>query len=153
MNTGCLPSLSDITGYSFRDPQILKRALTRKAYCQEQDLPEGMHMDALATLGDAVIELHILSALVREGGCDKGEISVRKMDHVNMSVLRQAAENIQMNRYVSWGNGEKRNHIWTSGRVLAECIEALIGAVFLDGGYDSAGQVMKKIGLTPELSR
>jgi len=124
MNTGCLPSVSDITGYSFRDPQILKRALTRKAYCQEQDLPEGMHMDALATLGDAVIELHILSVLVREGGCDKGEI-----------------------------NGEKRNHIWTSGRVLAECIEALIGAVFLDGGYDSAGQVMKKIGLTPELSR
>ncbi len=151
MTPDSLPGLSDITGYSFRDPQILKRALTRKAFCQEQNYSEGMHMDAFATLGDAVIELHILSALVRDGGSDKGEISVRKMDLVNMSMLRQVAERIRMDQYVSWGNGEKRNHIWTSGRVLAECIEALIGAVFIDGGYDSAGRVMEKIGLTPEL--
>ena len=71
-------------------PDILERALSRKAYCQEQGHPESDHMDALATLGDAVIELHILTRLVEGGGCDKGEISVKKMDLVNMSILRRA---------------------------------------------------------------
>jgi ribonuclease-3 len=145
-----LPGLSEVCGYSFTSPEVLQRALRRKAFCQEQGLSDDLHMDALATLGDAVIELQILTRLVQEGGTDKGEISVRKMDLVNMSVLRQAAEKIHLKEYVSWGNGEMRNHIWTSGRVLAECMEALIGAVFLDGGLDSSGHVMEKVGLFPE---
>ncbi|MDD1727843.1 MAG: ribonuclease III domain-containing protein, partial [Methanospirillum sp.] len=125
------------------------RALSRKAYAQEQGFPETAHMDALATLGDAVIELQILTRLVEEGGYDKGDISVQKMDLVNMSILRKAGETIHLHEYIHWGNGEKRMHIWSSGRVLAECIEALVGAVYLDGGLNTAGQVMDNIGLFP----
>ncbi len=66
-----------------------------------------------------------------------------------MSILRRAAEEIHMSQYVHWGNGEQRMHIWTSGRVLAECFEALIGAVYLDGGLSSAEQVMDNLGLLP----
>lgn len=143
------PDLEDIIGYTFVHPDILERALNRKAYCQELGYPESDHMDALATLGDAVIELHILTRLVEDGGCDKGEISVKKMDLVNMSILRRAGETIHLHEYIHWGNGERRMHIWSSGRVLAECIEALIGAVYLDGGLYGAGQVMDTIGLFP----
>lgn len=145
-----LPQIREVIGYTFTSPDILNRALQRKAYCQEQGLSDDSHMDALATLGDAVIELLILTRLVKGGGNDKGDISVRKMDLVNMSILRRAAEKINLSDYISWGNGEKRNHIWTSGRVLAECTEALIGGVFLDGGLSSSEKVMEIMGLFPD---
>jgi ribonuclease III len=144
-----LPDLEEVIGYSFISSDILVRGLSRKAYCQEQG-QDSPHMDALATLGDAVIELQILTRLVEVGGSDKGEISVKKMDLVNMSILRKAGESIHLHEYINWGIGEKRMHIWSSGRVLAECIEALVGAVYLDGGLYAAGTVMQNIGLFPE---
>lgn len=141
--------LQEMIGYTFHDPAPLLRSLTRKAFALEQNLPDDHHMDALATLGDAVIELLILTRLVTAGGYDKGIISVQKMDLVNMSVLRQAAEGMNLHLYVRWGNGEVRSHIWTSGRVLAECFEALIGAVYLDGGLYAAEIVMNGLDLLP----
>lgn len=143
------PDVMSVIGYTFSSPALLKRALSRKAFAQEQGLSDDHHMDALATLGDAVIELVILTRLIRDGENQKGQISIRKMDLVNMSSLRRVAEEIELRRFVHWGIGEERNHIWTSGRVLAECIEALIGAVYLDGGVLAAEQVMDNISLTP----
>jgi ribonuclease-3 len=148
-DTLIIQNIQDIIGYSFVSPSILERALRRKAYAQEHNLPDDYHMDAYATLGDAVIELLILTRLVRDGGTDKGIISVQKMDLVNMSVLRQSAEKIHISQHVQWGKGEERMHIWTSGRVLAECFEALIGAVYLDGGLSAAEQILDNVNLFP----
>jgi len=150
MNTARVGSeIEDRIGYVFSSPAYLHRALNRRAYVSEQGFPDDDHMDALATLGDAVIELVILTWLVISGGTDKGDISVLKMDLVNMSALRRIAEDISLCSYVHWGNGERKMHIWTSGRVLAECFEALIGAVYLDGGLISAEQVMSRLTLLP----
>jgi ribonuclease-3 len=144
------PKIEDVIGYTFASPDLLKRALSRKAYVFEHGLSDDYHMDALATLGDAVIELAILTRLVQSGGNDKGDLSVRKMDLVNMSVFRKIAEDMNLTNYVHWGNGERRMHIWTSGRVLAECFEALIGAVFLDGELISAERVLDNLSLLPK---
>jgi ribonuclease-3 len=141
--------IEERTGYSFISPELLQRALNRKAYALEQGLSDDCHMDAFATLGDAVIELVILTRLVHAGGKDKGDISVQKMDLVNMSVLRRIAEDMSLSSYVHWGNGERRMHIWTSGRVLAECLEALIGAVYLDGGLPAAEKVLDTLSFPP----
>ena len=59
--------LEGVTGYRFKDKSLLLRALTRLAYAKEQSLPDGSHLDAFATLGDAVIELVILTRLVKGG--------------------------------------------------------------------------------------
>jgi len=142
--------LERITGYTFRDKSLLLRALTRLAYSKEQGLSEDSHLDALATLGDAVIELIILTRLVKGGEHDKGAISLKKMDLVNMSVLRDAARSIHLEQYVRWGKGEARMHVWTSGRVLAECMEAFAGALYLDGGIDAAEEVLERLSLLPE---
>jgi ribonuclease-3 len=72
------------------------------------------------------------------------------MDLVNMSVLRRKAEEIGLCSYVRWGVGEERMHIWTSGRVMAECFEALLGAVYLDGGLQKAEEVLNRLALLPE---
>ncbi len=50
--------------------------------------------------------------------------------------------------YVRWGKGEAAQAVWTSGRVLAECLEALVGAVYLDDGMSAAAGVLRRLGLT-----
>ncbi len=143
--------LEQVSGYTFQDKSLLLRALTRLAYSKEQGLCDNAHLDALATLGDAVIELIILTRLVKSGEHDKGAVSAKKMDLVNMSVLRDAARAIHLEQYVRWGKGEERMHVWTSGRVLAECMEAFAGAVYLDGGIEAAEKVLDRLSLLPEI--
>lgn len=135
-------------GHTFRDPSLLLRALTRLAYTLEAGLPADAHMDALATLGDAVINVAVVEAVVAEGAHDKGAITNRKMNLVNMTRLRALAEDLDLADYVRWGKGEAAQRVWTSGRVLAECLEALIGAVYLDGGMGAAAGVLRRLGLT-----
>ena len=135
-------------GYAFRDRSLLLRALTRLAYTLEAGLPPETHMDALATLGDAVINVAVVEAVVATGAHDKGAITNRKMNLVNMSRLRSLAEDLNLADYVRWGKGEAAQRVWTSGRVLAECLEALIGAVYLDGGMEAAAGVLRRRGLT-----
>jgi ribonuclease-3 len=138
--------LEEIIGYTFRDPDLLRRALTRRARAQEDDSPDSdRHMDVLATLGDAVIDTIVLESLYVSGISGKGDISVAKMNMVNMSSLRRLAESIGLADHVLWGEGERQQHVWTSGRVLAECMEALCGAVYLDGGIDGARKVLKHL--------
>ena len=134
--------LEESISYSFQNPALLKRALTRFAYAQEKGLPPDAHMDALATLGDAVIDVVVLDSLIRHGEVEKGVISAKKMDLVNMSQLRMLADAISLHAYVRWGKGEQEQHIWTSGRVLAECMEALAGAAYMDGGLDAVKSIL-----------
>ncbi|MCT8336037.1 ribonuclease III [Methanoculleus sp. Afa-1] len=135
-------------GYAFRERSLLLRALTRLAYTLEAGLPPDAHMDALATLGDAVINVAVVEAVVATGAHDKGAITNRKMNLVNMSRLRSLAEDLDLADHVRWGKGEAAQRVWTSGRVLAECLEALIGAVYLDGGMEAAAGVLRRLGLT-----
>jgi ribonuclease-3 len=135
-------------GYAFRDRSLLLRALTRLAYTLEAGLPPAAHMDALATLGDAVINVVVVEAAVAGGAHDKGAITNKKMNLVNMSRLRSLAEDLNLADYVRWGKGEAAQRVWTSGRVLAECLEALVGAVYLDGGMGAATGVLRHLGLT-----
>ncbi|NLM29615.1 MAG: ribonuclease III, partial [Methanomicrobiales archaeon] len=81
------------------------------------------------------------------GAHDKGAITNRKVNLVNMTRLRGLAEGLSLEEYVRWGKGEAAQAVWTSGRVLAECMEALIGAVYLDGGMDAAAGVLQRLGL------
>ena len=144
--TDTIGGLEKIIGYTFRDPDLLRRALTRRARAQEDDCPDSeRHMDVLATLGDAVIDTVVLESLYVSGISGKGDISVAKMNMVNMSSLRRLAESIGLADHVLWGKGEAQQHVWTSGRVLAECMEALCGAVYLDGGIDAARNVLKHL--------
>jgi len=65
-----------------------------------------------------------------------------------MTRLRSLAEDLDLEGYVRWGKGEAAQAVWTSGRVLAECLEALVGAVYLDGGMNAAAGVLRRLGLT-----
>ena len=135
-------SLEESLGCTFQNPDLLTRALTRSAYAREAGIDADAHMDALAVLGDAVIELAVLEAIIFQGDSDKGTITNKKINAVNMLRLRNAAESLDLSDYVLWGKGERQMEIWTSGRVLAECYEALIGALYLDNGMDAVKSVL-----------
>ncbi|HJJ28109.1 MAG TPA: ribonuclease III [Methanocorpusculum sp.] len=137
--------LSEITGYRFKNPAYLEAALTRTAYARENCIEMENTMDALAVLGDAVLDLLTIESIIAEGEYDKGEITRRKIDRVNMSVFRRIAEEIGLPEYVNWGKGELRMQIWTSGRVSAECFEAYCGAVYKDGGLEALREVLERI--------
>lgn len=136
-------SLEEALGCSFHNPALLTRALTRSAHAREEGIPADGHMDALAVLGDAVIELAVIEGIIDAGEADKGTITNRKINSVNMLRLRNAAEALDLAAYIRWGKGERQMEIWTSGRVLAECYEALIGALYLDLGMAEVKSVLQ----------
>jgi len=136
-------------GYTFTNVDLLLHALTRTAYARENELSMSDTMDSLAVLGDAVLDLIVIRQLIEEGEFDKGEITRKKIDLVNMTVVRRLAEDIGLPEYMRWGKGEIRMQIWTSGRVSAECFEALIGAAYLDGGVEASAAILDHL-WTPE---
>jgi ribonuclease-3 len=136
-------------GYTFANEDLLLHALTRTAYARENELSMGDTMDSLAVLGDAVLDLIVIRQLIGEGEFDKGEITRKKIDLVNMTVVRRLAEDIGLPEYMRWGKGELRMQIWTSGRVSAECFEALMGAAYLDGGVEASAAILDHL-WTPE---
>lgn len=137
--------LYDKIGYTFQNEKFLEHALTRTAYARENETPMNETMDALAVLGDAVLDLVVIVRLMNEGEYDKGELTRMKIDMVNMTVVRRFAEMLELPRYMKWGKGESRMKIWTSGRVSAECFEALIGAAYLDGGIEAARAILGQV--------
>ncbi|MDE4908391.1 ribonuclease III [Methanogenium marinum] len=134
--------LEDSLGYRFGDRALLGRAMTRFAAAKEEGQGDDHSMDALATLGDAVIDVVVLEHLIAGGMESKGELSLTKMNMVNMTVLRRLAESISLDQYVTWGKGESGQEIWRSGRVLAECMEAVCGAAYLDGGTEAVRKIL-----------
>ncbi|ABN07482.1 ribonuclease III [Methanocorpusculum labreanum Z] len=132
-------------GYTFANVDLLLHALTRTAYARENELSMSETMDSLAVLGDAVLDLIVIRRLIEEGEFDKGEITRKKIDLVNMTVVRKLAEDIGLPEYMRWGKGELRMQIWTSGRVSAECFEALMGAAYLDGGVEASSAILDHV--------
>ncbi|HJJ55948.1 MAG TPA: ribonuclease III [Methanocorpusculum sp.] len=138
-----ISALCKTIGYTFKNDTYLVQALTRASYAKEQNLP--YNMDSLAVLGDSVLDLVTIMDILNDGETKKSEITRRKIDEVNMTVLRKISEKIELPSYVLWGKGEQQMKIWTNGRVSAECFEALIGAVYLDGGIDASTTVIHNV--------
>lgn len=141
-----LTKLYEAIGYTFTCEALLHNALTRVAYAGENSIPKKNTMDRFAVLGDAALDTVIIKSLLEAGEDDKGEITAKKISLVNMSVFRAIAESIHLPEYVYWGRGEEKTRIWENGRVAAECLEAVMGAVYLDGGMDAVKTVWDKIG-------
>lgn len=139
--------LGNKIGYQFTDVSLLDAALTRVAYAGEHGIAADKTMDRYAVIGDAVLDVAVISHLLESGEYDKGIITQKKISLVNMSVFRRIAEQIGLPEYVHWGKGELQTRIWESGRVSAECFEAVAGAAYLDGGMAAVSAIAAASGL------
>ncbi|ABS55126.1 ribonuclease III [Methanoregula boonei 6A8] len=151
-----LAELERIIGYHFFEQQHLIRALTHSAYANEviQKNRICLTQDAYSTLGDAVLKTSLILFLMEKGLQEKGAITRAKEQLEDNASLAQIGRRLKIRRFVRLGRGEK--DLWKSGEdtILADTVEAIIGAVYLDSDA-SLGVVRQCIGawLEPELAR
>ena len=129
-------------GYSFKDPGLLRRALTHVSYDRHN---RGDHNEVLEFLGDAVLDLAV-SDLLMQHNPDKaeGDLSRMRAALVNSTVLAEKAGELNLGALLLLGKGEERSDGRSKPSILAGAFEAVLGAVYRDGGYDAARGVVER---------
>ena len=118
--------------YGFRDPALLARALTHRS------APGRAHNERLEFLGDAVVNLLAAEALhARWPGADEGALTRARAELVRESALASLARSLDLGNELTLGAGEIKSGGFRRDSILADALEAIVGAVFLDGGYDA----------------
>jgi len=134
-------ALERLLGHRFRDRGLLDAALTHRSFAHERG--EAEHYERLEFLGDAVLGLLAAERLYREHPDEpEGELSKRKGFLVSRPVLAGRAEELGLGEALRLGVGEERSGGREKASLLADALEALIGAVYLDGGLAAARKVV-----------
>ncbi len=137
-------ALEEALGHVFVDRCLLRLALTHRSYSNERgDDTPGAHFERLEFLGDSVLGLVTCNWLY-ECHPDKpeGELSQRKSFLVSAPLLSRHARDLGVGPLLRLGVGEERSGGRSKASILADAVEALFGAVFLDGGLDAARAVI-----------
>ena len=124
-------------GFRFKRPELLKAALTHKSFASEQK--SGRYNERLEFLGDSVLSAvvaHQLFDLYPDE--DEGKLSKRKSLLVSRPVLARWAGELGLGEFLLLGSGEDSSGGRLRPSILSNTVEALIGAIFLDGGYAAA---------------
>jgi ribonuclease III len=134
-----LEALQQRIGYSFADPERLARALTHRSFGAE-------HNERLEFLGDAVLSLAVSSLLFDHfSGSDEGDLTRVRAHLVREESLHRAALQLGLPDVVQLSEGEARGGGAQRASILADALEAVIGAAFLDGGFDAAQGIVARI--------
>ena len=141
-----LLTLSERLGVKFRDIALLDQALTHTSFANESVHRKVVHNERLEFLGDAVLELATSTYLFRQFPMmPEGDLTKARASVVCEAALHRRATEVNLGSFLLLGHGEQA----TGGRerpsILADAVEALIGAVFLDGGYEAAKQVVLEL--------
>jgi ribonuclease-3 len=131
--------------YQFANPELLKQALRHKSYANEKAKEQLAHNEKLEFLGDAVIDL-VLSEYLMEKfpGDEEGSLSKKRASLVNETALAEIASRLNIMTDLKLGKGEIVSEGHKKPRLLSSAYEAIIGAVFLDGGFDSAKKLARE---------
>ncbi len=131
-------------GLSFRDEELLVEALTHRSYLNENKKTKT-HNERLEFLGDAVLELVTTHYLFTKfPASPEGELTTYRAALVNTVSLAETAAKIGINDHLRLSKGEARDTGRARQIILADALEAVIGAVYLDQGYDAAGAFIAK---------
>lgn len=133
-------------GYRFVDSSHLAEALTHRSYANEQPAPQAADNERLELLGDAVLSLAISACLLRlHPDASEGVLTQARSELVNASSLARVARSMQLGDYLRLGRGELRSGGRTKDNLLADALEAVLGAIFIDGGYAAAAVVIEDL--------
>lgn len=134
-----LVALQQRTGHRFNDAGLLQRALTHRSFGTD-------HNERLEFLGDAVLSLVVSSLLFeRFGGSDEGDLSRVRAHLVREDSLHRVALQLGMPDLLRLGDGEARGGGAQRASILADAVEALIGATFQDGGFGAAEALVRSL--------
>lgn len=125
--------------YEFTDPELLRQALTHRS-------AGGWHNERLEFLGDAVLGVVIAGALYdAKPEAREGVLSRYRALLVRRETLAQVARELGIGEQLAMGSGELRSGGHQRKSILADALEALIGAIFLDGGFEAAATVVSRL--------
>ncbi|VVM07413.1 ribonuclease III [Methylacidimicrobium tartarophylax] len=140
-----LESLQAVIGYQFRSPQLLREALTHPSHTAERRF-DGPNYQRLEFLGDAVLQLAITDHLhALFPGHREGLLTKMRSFLVNRSSLAAISGKLGIGELLHLGKGEEKSGGRTKESNLADSFEALIGAVYRDGGWRKAKGVIRKL--------
>jgi ribonuclease-3 len=129
-------------GYAFSDTSLLARALTHVSYNRSKS---AGHNEVLEFLGDAVLGLAISDLLIRSfPEKSEGDLSRMRAALVNSTALAEKAARLGLGSSLRLGKGEERSGGRDKPSILAGAFEALLGAVYRDGGYDAARRMIER---------
>ncbi len=129
--------LEKIVGYQFKNPELLLTALTHTSYANESRTPVR-HNERLEFLGDSVLELVSADYLFHAFDRPEGDLTRTRASLVSEDALFQFAQEIHLGDYLRLGKGEERCGGRTRPSVVSDAFEALIAALYLDGGMEVA---------------
>lgn len=141
-----LAELSATLHYEFKRPELLKEAFRHSSYVNEVGDSDLKDNERLEFLGDAVLDLavsHILMDLFREE--KEGVLSKCRAAIVNERVLSEVAKGLHLGDYLLLGKGEESSNGREKPSILADVLEALIGAIYLDGGFSRTKEIIHRL--------
>ena len=131
--------ISKTLNYEFHDSLLLDLALTHRS-------SSSINNERLEYLGDAVLGFVIADILFSErNSANEGELSRLRSALVNKNTLALIAKKIHIKDYLNLGAGEKKSGGFRRASILADTLEAIFGAIYLDGGFDSIKTVIKNV--------
>jgi ribonuclease III len=135
-------AVAERLGHAFREPALLEEALTHRSY-QNEHPGDRAHNERLEFLGDAVLGMIVAEALMRLAPeASEGQLTQRRAALVNEESLAKMAAALDLGVALRLGRGEEKNNGREKTSILADAVEALVGAVFLDAGFDGARTVV-----------
>ncbi len=128
--------------YQFSKKELLSLALTHTSFANEHAI-KGEDNQRLEFLGDAVVGLVVAEALmIRLPQAAEGQLTSRRSALVKEESLAELARRVELGNALSLGHGEDKNNGRDRSSILADAVEAVIGAVYLDGGYEAARELV-----------
>lgn len=148
MDNEKLQEFEDKIGVKFNNHDLLLQALTHRSYLNERPKWHLDHNERLEFLGDAVLELVVTEYLYNNYPNPEGELTNWRAALVNSVMLAKISSKFDLNSYILLSRGEARDTGRARQYILANAVEAIIGAVYLDGGYKPCDDFIKKFILT-----
>lgn len=160
MKTRDIAALQDALRYKFSHPELLEQALTHSSQARELEALQGSERrhasdnEQLEFLGDAVLALITTEDLfIRFPHFSEGQLSKLRAHLVSERHLIQVAQQLELGAYLRLGRGEEKSGGRTKTALLVDALEAVLGAMYVDGGLEPArGFVLQHV-VSPELER
>ncbi|HEX7635525.1 MAG TPA: ribonuclease III [Noviherbaspirillum sp.] len=134
-----LKLLQDRLGHTFKDAALLQQALTHRSH-------SSLHNERLEFLGDSVLNCVVASLLFeRYNKIDEGDLSRLRANLVKQQSLYEIAQRLELSQFLRLGEGELKSGGFRRPSILADTLEALFGAIFLDSGFDAARDVIRSL--------
>ena len=132
-------ALQERLGYTFKKPELLNQALTHRSHSKKNN-------ERLEFLGDSILNCVVADLLYeRYSDLDEGDLSRVRANLVKQQALFEIAQTLSLSDYLRLGEGELKSGGFRRPSILADTLEAVTGAIFLDGGFEAAKTCLRKL--------